>query len=243
MTAPAPKLPDRLLDAYRDAVAASTGASRAGVDELLRATTSTDNAYAALTGSVDSLTLGGLLAARADAARLVEDDGITYGQGSDGRVGRGWVIDPLPLIIGSGEWTEVEAGVAQRARLLDALHTDLYGERRLLQGRRLPAELVLAHDGFLPAVDGIRHPGTRQVLLTGTDIARGADGRWVALGDRTQVPSGSGYAMANRRITARVMAGLHRRSPWCGCAAGSTTWRRPCRRLRHPGSICRASWS
>lgn len=213
MTAPAPKLPDRLLDAYRDAVAASTGASRAGVDELLRATTSTDNAYAALTGSVDSLTLGGLLAARADAARLVEDDGITYGQGSDGRVGRGWVIDPLPLIIGSGEWTEVEAGVAQRARLLDALHTDLYGERRLLQGRRLPAELVLAHDGFLPAVDGIRHPGTRQVLLTGTDIARGADGRWVALGDRTQVPSGSGYAMANRRITARVMAGLHRRSP------------------------------
>ena len=68
MTAPAPKLPDRLLDAYRDAVAASTGASRAGVDELLRATTSTDNAYAALTGSVDSLTLGGLLAARADAA-------------------------------------------------------------------------------------------------------------------------------------------------------------------------------
>jgi hypothetical protein len=72
---------------------------------------------------------------------------------------------------------------------------------------------VLAHDGFLPVVDGIRHPGAHQLVLTATDIARDERGAWTAIGDRTQVPSGSAYAMANRRITARVMAGLHRRSP------------------------------
>lgn len=213
MTASAPAPSARLLDAYYQGLERATGGSRTVVDELVAAQAREDGSYDALADAVESLSLPGLLAARAEAARLVEDDGITYGRGIDGRQGRGWVVDPLPLILSAPEWAAVDAGVTQRARLLDALHNDLYGERRLLRSRRIPARIVVGHDGFLPAVDGIRHPGRRQVVLTATDLARSPDGTWLALSDRTQVPSGSAYALANRRITARVMAGLHRRSP------------------------------
>lgn len=213
MTATAPDLPARLLDEYRRRLTQISGASAAGIDELMGAVDRGADGYAGLVESVEAMGLPGLLAARAEAARLVEDDGVTYGYGAAGRPGRGGVIDPLPLIIGSGEWAAVAAGVAQRARLWDALLSDLYGARRLLQSGVLPATLVLAHDGFLPVIDGIRHPGAHQLVLTATDIARDERGAWTAIGDRTQVPSGSAYAMANRRITARVMAGLHRRSP------------------------------
>ena len=160
--------------------------------------------------AIDALGLAGLLAARSEARRLVEDDGITYGVGARART---WTIDPLPLVIGTDEWARLEAGLRQRALVLDLVLTDLYGERRLLRERLLPPELVLGHPGFLPQVDGIRLPGDRQLIQVATDLVRDDTGAWTAVADRTQVPSGSGYAMANRRITSRVMAGLHRRTP------------------------------
>ncbi len=184
-----------------------------GIDELLGADRAPREHQQALADSIASLGLAGLLAARTEARRLVEDDGVTYGLARPGRRGRSWVIDPLPLVLKSSEWAALDAGLRQRAHLLDLVLTDLYGERRLLRGRLLPPEVVLGHPGFLPQVDGIRLPGPRQLVQCATDLVRGADGGWRVVADRTQVPSGSGYAMANRRITARVMASLHRRTP------------------------------
>lgn len=214
MSAEAPELPERLIAEYRDRLTpAVLGRSGQAVDELIRGLAAEHEPYAALAGAVESLGLEGLLAARRQARRLVEDDGVTYGPGSEGHQGHGWVIDPLPLVIDPAEWQAVEDGVQQRARLLDLVLSDLYGERELLHSRAIPAELILAHPGFLPTVDGIRHPGSHQLTLTAADLARRPNGEWAVLADRIQVPSGSAYAMANRRITSRVMAGLHRATP------------------------------
>lgn len=214
MSAPAPAVPERLIQEYRDRLAPTLlGGSGPALDELLMALEAETETYDALADTVESLGRTGLLAARAEARRLVEEDGVTYGLGTDGRQGRGWVIDPLPLIIGSAEWSDLERGVRQRAHLFDLILTDLYGERRLLRDRLIPAEVVLGHPGFLPAVDGITLPGARQLILSATDLARDSSGTWTVLADRTQVPSGSAYAMANRRITSRVVGGLHRRTP------------------------------
>jgi uncharacterized circularly permuted ATP-grasp superfamily protein/uncharacterized alpha-E superfamily protein len=171
--------------------------------------------------------LGGLLAARAEARRLVHDDGIHYGPPGGGEPSPGgpltkargalpedshaWRLDPVPVVLDSAQWARLERGLEQRAVVLDALLADAYGPRRFVREGLVPPEVILGHPGFLRTTDGVRTiPGERQLVLVATDLARDAAGTWTVFADRTGNPSGSGYAMANRRITTRVMAGLHR---------------------------------
>lgn len=111
------------------------------------------------------------------------------------------------MILDRAQWQSIETGLSQRAELLDALLTDLYGDQRLIADGTIPAAAVFGHSGFLPASWGTRLPGPRQLILPSTDLARDADGRWTAIGDRAQAPSGAGYAMADRRIVARALPG------------------------------------
>jgi uncharacterized circularly permuted ATP-grasp superfamily protein/uncharacterized alpha-E superfamily protein len=193
-------------------------ASLSSVDELVAPGGVPRAASADLAATVDLLGLPGLLGRRAEAIRLVEDDGVTYGTAlpsPDGSPVRGaparWKLDPLPVVLDAREWQALEPGLAQRAQLLDLVLTDLYGPRELLRRGVLPPELVFGHSEFLRAADGIRLPGPRQLFLTATDLVRDASGSgWSVIGDRTQAPSGAGYAMENRRIVSRVMSGLYR---------------------------------
>ena len=153
----------------------------------------------------------GLQARRRTVERLLADDGVTYGAAGDPAGTRAWQLDPLPLVLDADEWASLERGLQQRARLLDAVFRDLIGERRLLTSRILPAEVVAAHPGFLPTAHGINPPQSRAIPMTATDLARSPEG-WTVVSDRTQAPSGAGYAMANRRIIARAMEGIHRRA-------------------------------
>ena len=98
----------------------------------------------------------------------------------------------------------------QRAALLDAVLTDLTGEQRLVRDGVVPGAAVYGHDGWLPQADGIQVPGPRQLVMPAMDLARDRNGTWRVFADRTQAPSGAGYAMANRRIIARVLPDLHR---------------------------------
>jgi uncharacterized circularly permuted ATP-grasp superfamily protein/uncharacterized alpha-E superfamily protein len=158
-----------------------------------------------LAAGIAQLGTEGLLARRRQARGLLEDDGVTYG----GRSGR-WEVDPLPVVLPAAQWQHLEAGLAQRAHLLDLLLADLYGTRTVLRRGLLPPAVVFGHDGFLRAADQVRVPGPRQLLLTATDLGRDGDGDWRVLGDRTQAPSGAGYAMEDRRVVSRVMAGFYR---------------------------------
>jgi uncharacterized circularly permuted ATP-grasp superfamily protein len=142
------------------------------------------------------------------ARRLIIENGVTYNvyadsQGRD----RPWVLDPLPLLMTAAEWREIELGVVQRARLFDALLADLYGAQRLLADGTVPAELPFGHPNFLWPCHGIRIDGSR-LHVYAVDISRSADGRWWALADRTQTPSGPGYALENRQIVSRVFPDL-----------------------------------
>lgn len=164
-----------------------------------------------LRAAVDELGPAGLRARLGSVRRYVQDDGVTYGGVRPGDAPRPWAVDPLPLIVDAAEWADLEARLEQRARVLDALLADLYGPRRVLRERLVPAEVVLGHSGFLTAADGVRLPTQRQLPLVATDLARGPDG-WTVLADRAQAPAGAGYAMANRRLIARAMDALHRRT-------------------------------
>ena len=150
-----------------------------------------------------------LLNRRAEAARLLADDGVDYQLSGPGQTRQRWTLDPVPVLLGSQEWSEVERGVIQRAELLNLILADLYGERRLLRTGLLPPELVYSHPGFVRQADQVRVPGP-QLFSVAVDVARTASGRWWALSDRTQTPAGFGYALENRVVVSRVFPSMYR---------------------------------
>lgn len=143
------------------------------------------------------------------ARRLIVENGVTYNvyadpQGRD----RLWTLDMLPVIMSAQEWQSIEKGVIQRARVLDALLADLYGPQRLLHEGTAPAEIAFAHPNYLWPCHGAKPRGGRWLYMYAADLARSPDGSWWVLGDRTQTPSGPGYALENRRIVSRVFSDL-----------------------------------
>jgi uncharacterized circularly permuted ATP-grasp superfamily protein/uncharacterized alpha-E superfamily protein len=176
-----------------------------------------------------------LIRAQSEVARLLEDDGVTYTPGpaathsmADAPVGeagslaepRPWQLDPLPLIVDEREWSALEAGMVQRAELMDAILADLYGAQSLLAERHLPVAAVFDHAEFLRALVGTDALTSQGLFMIAVDLGRDADGVWKVMSDRTQAPSGAGYAMQNRRVVSRVLpevysaAHLHRLTPF-----------------------------
>ncbi|MGC4394328.1 circularly permuted type 2 ATP-grasp protein [Hydrogenophaga sp. T2] len=136
--------------------------------------------------------------------RQIRDNGVTYNVYADeGGLQRPWSLDLFPMLVGPADWAQIEAGVRQRARLLNAMMADLYGPRELLKRALLPAALVQGHPGYLRAMQGVRPAGGTWLHIVGFDLAHGPDGRWWVVGQRTQAPSGLGYLLENRIAIAR----------------------------------------
>jgi uncharacterized circularly permuted ATP-grasp superfamily protein/uncharacterized alpha-E superfamily protein len=142
---------------------------------------------------------------RATIDRQIREDGISYNVYSeDGLRERPWSLDLLPCLISADDWAQLEAGLAQRAALMSAIMRDVYGAQRLLADNLLPPALVHGHPGYLRPLAGHVPPGGRFLHIQAFDIARAADGQWWVVGNRTQSPSGMGYALQNRLIVSRL---------------------------------------
>lgn len=152
-----------------------------------------------------------LKARAAQLARGIQQNGVTYNVYADPRgTGRPWSLDLLPLILPADEWRGIAAAIGQRARLLNALLGDLYGEQTTLAEGLLPPELVFGHKGFLWPCKGIKPIGDAFLHLYAADLARSPDGQWWVIADRTQSPSGAGYALENRLLVSRAFPDLFR---------------------------------
>ncbi|WP_434704784.1 circularly permuted type 2 ATP-grasp protein [Pseudomonas sp. Z1-12] len=152
-----------------------------------------------------------LLQRQALLARQIQENGVTYNVYADPKgADRPWELDLLPHVIDPQEWKHLQAGIAQRARLLNAVLADLYGTQRLISEGLLPAELVFGHNNFLWPCQGIAPPDGSFLHLYAVDLARTPDGRWWVTADRTQAPSGAGYALENRTIVSRAFPDLYR---------------------------------
>lgn len=145
----------------------------------------------------------------ASADRHLREAGVTYrapGDTSD----RLWPLSHLPLIIDEADWQQLSIGIAQRAQLLEMVLRDLYGEGRLIVDGAVPAAAVAGSNEYLRSVCGIKPPGGRYLHLYAADVGRGPDGRWWVLNDRTQAPSGAGYALENRLVLSRAFSNLYK---------------------------------
>ena len=141
--------------------------------------------------------------------RKVEDNGVTYNLYTDaleseGRQSRPWSLDLLPMIMDQSEWAQIERGVAQRAELLNLMLADIYGEQRLVRGGMLPTALIQGHPAYLRPAHGIKPRGGTFLHVAAFDMARGPDGNWWVMSQRTQAPSGLGYSLENRMIVSRL---------------------------------------
>jgi uncharacterized circularly permuted ATP-grasp superfamily protein/uncharacterized alpha-E superfamily protein len=147
------------------------------------------------------------------AERRIRENGVTYNIYKDPQgANRPLAVDPIPLLISSEEWRFIEAGIIQRAHLLNLLLEDIYGPRALIAKGDLPAALLFANPAFLRPLTGVHVPKQSYLHLLGVDLARSPDGRWWVLADRTQSPSGSGYALENRTIVSDVLPDAFRTS-------------------------------
>lgn len=147
------------------------------------------------------------------AERRIRENGITYNiYGDPQGANRPWRTDIVPLLIPQAEWSVLEAGIIQRAELLSRLLEDLYGPQTLLHEGRFPAALLFGNPAFLRPMVGVPVPKHSHLHMLAVDLARSPDGRWWVLSDRTQAPSGSGYALENRTIVSDMLPELFRAS-------------------------------
>ena len=136
--------------------------SPSAFDEVLSANGEPRAQYARLLPALQELGRTEWQRRRDACERLVHEQGITYNVYNDPRgTERLWQLDPVPLVISPGEWSKLEAGLIQRATLLNHILTDCYGAQELIRSGWLSPALVFAQPDFLRPCHGIRAPVIR----------------------------------------------------------------------------------
>jgi uncharacterized circularly permuted ATP-grasp superfamily protein/uncharacterized alpha-E superfamily protein len=145
------------------------------------------------------------------ADRYLKDSGVFYRVYDDPTAGeRQWPLSHVPLMISPKDWAVIEAGVIQRARLIEAVLSDVYSGGRRLSALGLPASLIAGSPDYLRPLVKTDQPSPRQLHFYAVDIGRSPSGQWWVLRDRTQAPSGAGFALENRIALSRAMADVFR---------------------------------
>ncbi len=178
-------------------------------DELLGADGLVRPVWANFVRRLASMPEGRLAERIAHGDRYLRDAGVYYRRyGQDDNAQRDWPLSHVPLLISEDEWSEISAGLAERADLLEKLAADLYGENRLVAEGHLPASLIAESPEWHRPLVGQRPRDGHFLDFIAFDIGRGPKGNWWVLCDRTQSPSGAGFALENRIATTRVYSDI-----------------------------------
>lgn len=187
----------RFLSGYRTAGAAP--------DELMEPSGGIRPVWAPFIEALASMPAEELAARHARGDQYLADAGVYYRQyGTPEASERAWPLSQMPVLIDEAEWDGIAAGLRERADLLEAVCADVYGENRLVAEGHLPAALIAGNPEWLRPLVGVKPRGGRFLHFVAFDIGRGPTGEWWVLSDRTQAPSGAGFALENRMATART---------------------------------------
>ena len=121
---------------------------------------------------------------------------------------RPFPLDAVPRVIAQSEWVDVEAGVAQRVRALEAFLADIYGGQAAVRDGVIPAGLISSSSHFHREAAGIVSPNNVRIQVSGIDLIRDENGEWRVLEDNVRVPSGVSYVISNRRVMAQTLPEL-----------------------------------
>ncbi|HVU71669.1 MAG TPA: circularly permuted type 2 ATP-grasp protein [Mycobacteriales bacterium] len=148
------------------------------------------------------------LATKADGLeRSMRAQGITFtvhaGGEDSGDVERTFPLDLVPRLVDAVEWERLAEGLTQRVTALNAFVADVYGAREVLADGIVPTELVVTGKHFTRQATGLTVPQAIWTHVTGPDLIRDGDGRWLVLEDNCRTPSGVSYVLENRAAMVR----------------------------------------
>ncbi|MFV1448565.1 circularly permuted type 2 ATP-grasp protein [Maribacter sp. HS] len=181
-----------------------------GNDEMYSLNNGIKPYWSKLLTSFDTLGVTGLTARQKDIDWLLSENGVTYNVYNDPQgMHRPWNLNVVPFMLHQNEWAEVEEGLKQRAELLNLVLKDVYGDRKLIKNGIVPYEVIYGHRGFLRQCSGMELQLEQYLSIYAADLCRGTDGRLWVVNDRTEAPSGMGYALENRSTTSRILPDLY----------------------------------
>lgn len=139
------------------------------------------------------------------AQDTLHENGVSYNVFSDSGEHHPWALDLVPMSVDQNQWDWLSGALGQRARLLNRIIRDIYGPQELIQSGVIPAEVVVAQRRYQRAFLGLCEDNPVALTMYATELARGTNGNWYAMADRTDAPAGLGFALENRIITSRLM--------------------------------------
>lgn len=143
--------------------------------------------------------------------RELSRNGVRFGIYKNGEYhDRLFPYDPVPRIIESDEYDELEKGLKQRVNALNAYLKDIYSDKRIIHDGVVPEEYVYTSAGYFPQVNCVTPPGGIFAHIAGEDLVQGEDGRWWVLEDNLRIPSGASYPLFVRDIERRISPRLFR---------------------------------
>ncbi len=179
-------------------------------DELADASGLMRAVWAGLIAHMSSLTPAEIADAFARGDQHLADTGVFFRKyGDTTGAGRDWPFSPVPIVLPEAEWRGIAAGLIQRADLLEQVVADIYGDNKLVTDGHLPASLIAQNPEWLRPMVGVRPRSGHFLHVMAFEIGRGPDGGWWVLSDRTDAPSGAGFALENRVAAVRVFPELY----------------------------------
>lgn len=182
-------------------------------DELIGADGRIRPVWNELIQAIAAMSEDELTARMARGDQYLRDAGVFYRHyGPQDTTERDWPLSHMPLLIDESEWNVIAEGLVQRADLLERIIADLYGPNSLVADGHLPAPLIANNREWLRPLVGVTPRSGHFLHFLAFDLGRGPDGNWWVLGDRTQAPSGAGFALENRIATSRIFSDTYGRS-------------------------------
>ncbi len=176
-----------------------------GFDEMFAAPGLARPHYERLLGQLNDLGPAELARRNRVADLSMRHQGITFTvYGRDQGDERIIPFDPIPRLVPPDEWDQIERGLQQRVRALNLFIHDVYHSRLVLKDGIVPPELVLGASGYRREFVGVRVPRDIYMHISGIDLIRDVDGRYLVLEDNCRTPSGVSYVLKNRQVMKQV---------------------------------------
>ncbi len=178
-------------------------------DEMLHHGGGVRQPYDLLKQWLDGQAQGKLLQKTKDAESVFRKTGITFAVYGDAEAAERLIpFDIIPRIISGQEWRRLSQGIEQRVMALNAFLDDIYHRQEIVRAGRVPKELVVNNEAFLPEMIGFRPPGNVYTHIIGVDIVRTAENQFYVLEDNARTPSGVSYMLENRETMMQLFPEL-----------------------------------
>jgi len=192
-----------LFDGYGATATRSTGAIP--FDEMFSQPGTARTAYKEIYASLAQMTQEELRGRTDALASSYLAQGVTFDFAGEERP---FPLDAVPRVIEQQEWVEVDAGVRQRVKALEAFLADIYGRQDAIRDGVIPARLITSSSHFHREAAGIHPANGVRIQVSGIDLIRDELGGWRVLEDNVRVPSGVSYVISNRRVMAQTLPEL-----------------------------------